>query len=77
MAAVRCAALGCFTTKLNKSGLFCKKHWDLLSEDMRAPTPRALKAAIAHLGKLEGYLVDATPPRARIQDARGPGSEYV
>jgi hypothetical protein len=69
---VRCAALGC-PKKPALSGLWCRRHWEKLSEDLRAPNQ--FRSAIAHLGKLDGYLVEVPKKRATITDNKG--SEYV
>lgn len=73
MATTRCAALGCHKLPA-KNGLFCRVCWERLSEDLRAPT--AFRKAMAHLGKLDGYLVDP-PKKRRVTLTDNEGSEYV
>jgi hypothetical protein len=53
---LRCAALGC-QEKPGETGSFCDSHWRVLPEGLRGPG--ALRQAVIHLGKKDGYLVDA------------------
>jgi len=67
---MRCAALGCHS-KPTKSGMWCRGHWEKIPEPLRAPNK--YREAIAHLGKLDGYLVEVPKRRATLTD--NPGSD--
>lgn len=71
---MRCSALGCHRKQSPRNGLFCPAHWGKIPEDLRGPNK--FKEAMAHLGKLDGYLVD--PPRKRrVTLHDNEGTEYV
>lgn len=72
--AQKCAALGC-QTKPGKTGAFCDPHWRALPEGLRGPG--ALKQAVIHLGRADGYLVDAKAVRASAPREDGKPRDYV
>jgi len=71
-----CVALGCGKTSTSKTS-FCKKHFDMLPEELRDPTDT--QRARVFLGQKDGYLVpDPLAKRFKVSDMTdNPGSEYV
>jgi hypothetical protein len=70
---LKCAALGCRSAS-GKTGVFCTKDWKRLPPALQGPA--AIKDAIVHLAKVDGYLVNAPVQKSvRLTDHRG--TEYV
>jgi hypothetical protein len=70
---LRCAALGCQSAP-GKNGAFCAKDWKRLPPALQGPA--AVKDAVVHLGKVDGYLVEAKSVRP-VKLTDNAGTEYV
>jgi hypothetical protein len=75
---LKCATFGCQTLPHKTGGgVFCLKDWKRIPPALQTVATReGIAAAVAYLGKLDGYLIDAAPKRAVITE-QGQGREYV
>jgi hypothetical protein len=69
----RCAAFGCQSAP-GKNGAFCGKDWKRLPPALQGPA--AVKDAVVHLAKVDGYLVNA-PVQKPVRLTDNQGTEYV